>query len=166
MGTKSRQLRAIHSTGHASAVESRQNTVRLALPSMQRFLQRVNRELGLSRGSVFICFVADAEMKRLNLRFRRKAKTTDVLSFPSEIRTCPRSLRARAKQLRGRFLGDIAISPAVARRNAKTFGRTISEELCILMLHGVLHLLGYDHETDRGEMERMEATLRSRLGLN
>jgi probable rRNA maturation factor len=63
-------------------------------------------------------------------------------------------------------LGDIAISPAIARRNAKAFGRTLSEEICILMLHGVLHLLGYDHETDRGEMERVETKLRSRLGLN
>ena len=67
---------------------------------------------------------------------------------------------------RGSFLGDIAISPVVACQNAKRFGRTMTEEICILMLHGVLHLLGYDHETDRGEMERVEARLRRRLGLN
>jgi probable rRNA maturation factor len=66
----------------------------------------------------------------------------------------------------GSFLGDIAISPTVARRNAKTYGRTVSEEILILILHGVLHLLGYDHETDRGEMERVEATLRRRLRLS
>ena len=111
-------------------------------------------------------FVTDAEMKRLNQEFRKKAKTTDVLSFPSETRNTPSTLRRRTMEVRGSFLGDIAISPTVARRNAKAFGRTMSEEICILMLHGVLHLLGYDHETDRGEMERVEATLRRRLGLS
>jgi probable rRNA maturation factor len=65
----------------------------------------------------------------------------------------------------GTSLGDIAIAPAVAKRNAKTYGRTLPEELNILMLHGVLHLLGYDHETDRGEMNRTEKKLRKRLGL-
>jgi probable rRNA maturation factor len=63
------------------------------------------------------------------------------------------------------FLGDIAISPATARRNAKELGRTLASELQILILHGVLHLLGYDHETDRGQMNRVETRLRGRLGL-
>jgi probable rRNA maturation factor len=63
------------------------------------------------------------------------------------------------------FLGDIAISPAAARRNAKKYDRTLSNELRILILHGVLHLLGYDHETDQGQMERLERRLRRRLGL-
>jgi probable rRNA maturation factor len=63
------------------------------------------------------------------------------------------------------FLGDIAISPATARRNAKMLGRTMASELQVLILHGVLHLLGYDHETDRGQMDRVEARLRRRLGL-
>jgi probable rRNA maturation factor len=132
---------------------------------MERFLRKLNRELGLRRGSSYVCFVTDAEMKRLNTRYRKKRKTTDVLSFPSEIRTRPNVLRARVKQVAGEFLGDIAISPTVARGNAKKFNRTLPEEICILMLHGVLHLLGYDHETDRGEMEVVEARLRRRLGL-
>lgn len=63
------------------------------------------------------------------------------------------------------FLGDIAISPATARRNAKKFRRTLPNELQILILHGVLHLLGYDHETDRGQMTRIENQLRRKLGL-
>ena len=63
------------------------------------------------------------------------------------------------------YLGDIAISPVTARRNAAKYGRTLNAELRILMLHGVLHLLGYDHETDRGEMNRIEAKLRRRFGL-
>jgi rRNA maturation RNase YbeY len=64
------------------------------------------------------------------------------------------------------YLGDIAISPATARRNAKQYGRTLQGELRILILHGTLHLLGYDHETDRGEMYRFEQRLRRRLGLS
>lgn len=127
---------------------------------------RTSRELGLQRGAACVCFVTDAEMTRLNRTFRNKAKTTDVLSFPSERRDKPRALRSAARNLRGSFLGDIAISPAVARNNAKQFGRTTTEEICVLMLHGLLHLLGYDHETDRGEMARVEAKLRGRLGLS
>jgi len=69
------------------------------------------------------------------------------------------------KMLAGRYLGDIAISPATARRYAKKNGRSLAAELRILMLHGVLHLLGYDHESDRGEMDRLEAKLRRRFGL-
>jgi rRNA maturation RNase YbeY len=65
----------------------------------------------------------------------------------------------------GHFLGDIAISPATARRNARTFRRTLPDELQILILHGVLHLLGYDHETDNGQMTRVENRLRRKLGL-
>jgi rRNA maturation RNase YbeY len=64
------------------------------------------------------------------------------------------------------FLGDIAISPATARRNAKKYHRTLPSELQILILHGVLHLLGYDHETDRGQMTRIENELRRKLGLS
>ena len=63
------------------------------------------------------------------------------------------------------YLGDIAISPTIARANARRHGRDLDDELRILMLHGVLHLLGYDHETDRGEMDRVEARVRRRLGL-
>jgi len=147
-------------------MQNAQTRAALSLPAMERFLRRVNRELGLRRGATFVRFVTDAEMKRLNGRFREKAKTTDVLSFPAETRSRPSSLRRRTMEVRGEFLGDIAISPTVARRNAKAFGRSLSEEICVLMLHGVLHLLGYDHETDRGEMERVEAKLRSRLGLS
>jgi probable rRNA maturation factor len=65
----------------------------------------------------------------------------------------------------GEYLGDIAISPATARRYARQNGRRLSSELRVLILHGILHLLGYDHETDRGEMDRVERKLRERFGL-
>ena len=139
--------------------------MRLERVSLQRFLVRVNQELGLKNDSCAICFVTDTEMARLNRDYRKQAGTTDVLSFPAEERSRPGGLRRRVKSLRGAYLGDIAISPTVARRNAKRYGRTLSEEICVLMLHGVLHLLGYDHDTDRGEMERVEAVLRRRLRL-
>ena len=146
-------------------VQNHQRKVRLNLSVYDRFHHRILREFRLLPDSAAIHFLTDAEMKRLNQTFRKKPTTTDVLSFPSEERARPARLRARAKALRGTFLGDIAISPAVACRNAKAFGRTLEQEICILMLHGLLHLLGYDHETDRGEMEHLELKLRRRLGL-
>jgi len=152
--------------GHRLTVmENCQKAVRLNLTSLESFLHRANREIGLHGEAAFVRFVSDREMARLNGRFRRKAKTTDVLSFPSEERSRPARLAWRVKSVRGRFLGDIAISPAVARHHATLFGRSLSEEICVLILHGILHLLGYDHEKDRGEMERAEAKLRRRLGL-
>jgi probable rRNA maturation factor len=149
-----------------TAIENRQRTISLNLHLFERFLGRLCRELALRPNTTFIRFVTDAEMKRLNFTYRKKRKTTDVLSFPSDHRSRPKSLRTRANDLRGTFLGDIAISPTVARRNAKSFARTLEQEICILILHGFLHLLGYDHETDRGEMERVELKLRRRLGLH
>lgn len=71
----------------------------------------------------------------------------------------------RAPAHASEYLGDIAIAPGVARRNARRFGRRFGQELRILMLHGALHLLGYDHERDHGEMERLERRVRRRLGL-
>jgi probable rRNA maturation factor len=147
-------------------IENHQKRVQVLLPELRRFFLRMNREMGLDGESAFVRLVSDAEMRRLNTRYRNKPKTTDVLSFPAEQLTRPKALHKRTKQLRGSFLGDIAISPVVARSNAHRFGRSVSGEICVLMLHGVLHLLGYDHETDRGEMERVEAKLRKRLGLS
>ncbi len=77
-----------------------------------------------------------------------------------------RALKRAALAAEANFLGDIAISPATARRNAKKYNRTLPSELQILILHGVLHLLGYDHETDRGQMTRIENRLRRKLGLS
>jgi probable rRNA maturation factor len=146
-------------------VHNHQRKVPLTLPVFARFHKRITRELRLPPDAASICFLTDAEMKRLNSAYRKKPKTTDVLSFPSEQRSRPARLSSRTKSLHGTFLGDIAISPTVARRNAKSFGRTFEQEICVLILHGFLHLLGYDHETDHGEMERVELNLRRKLGL-
>ena len=111
-------------------------------------------------------FVSDAEMKRLNGRFRKKAEDHGraFVSRQKIARGHGVGAMSAMRKVRGAFLGDIAISPTVAGRNAKAFGRSMPEEICVLMLHGVLHLLGYDHETDRGEMERVEAALRASIG--
>jgi probable rRNA maturation factor len=139
--------------------------VRLEVRAFERFLRQLRRAVGFASSAMFVRLVNDREMLRLNRTFRNKPETTDVLSFPSQEHRRPARLPAHAASLQGKFLGDIAISPAVARRNAKSFGRTLEQEICILILHGFLHLLGYDHEADRGEMERVELKLRRRLGL-
>ena len=150
---------------------NRQRAVRVARRPLELFLARVRRELGLGQADVTICFVSDAEIARMNQAFRKKKGPTDVLSFPAVDRRAPVSLPRRGASGKGRrsktaeFLGDIAISPSTARRNAKKLGRTLPSELQILILHGMLHLLGYDHETDHGEMDRVETRLRRRLGL-
>jgi len=102
------------------------------------------------RGEVSIRVTTDAELRDLNRRFRRKDKPTDVLSFPSGISD---------------FAGDIAISGDIAARNAADLGHSRQTELKILILHGLLHLAGYDHETDQGEMEAKELALRQKFKL-
>jgi probable rRNA maturation factor len=159
---------------------NRQREVRVAQRPLQLFLRRLQEHLGLGAAEVAICLVSDAEIARMNEVFRKKKGPTDVLSFPAVARHTPRKPGRSGRMARNgsraggldkhgnsdsEYLGDVAISPATARRNAKEFGRTLPNELRILILHGVLHLLGYDHETDRGQMLRFEQRLRRRLGL-
>jgi len=145
---------------------NQQRAVRLARRPLEHFLRRLQRELGLQESGVTIALVSDAEIARMNETFRKKKGPTDVLSFPAAARRRPGSLpRATSKKKAGEFLGDIAIAPATARRYAQKHGRSLPTELRVLILHGVLHLMGYDHETDRGEMDRVERKLRKRFGL-
>lgn len=164
MTTKQRASRALRARCE-SAIENRQKTVAMDIQALEVFFREICFEIGLKYPPASVCFVTDQEMARLNGRFRKKRETTDVLSFPSEERPRPKGLQGAAAALRGEFLGDIAISPLVARRNGKRFGRSMAEEVRILLLHGILHLMGYDHESDRGKMERVETTLRRRLRL-
>jgi len=106
--------------------------------------------LRVARGNEFHCLIAgDAELRKMNAAYRGKDYATDVLSFPGV----------------GDYLGDIAISLARARAQAKSFGHSVEDELRILMLHGLLHLRGMDHESDSGQMARAEARWRSIFGL-
>jgi probable rRNA maturation factor len=149
-------------------IVNRQRAVRVVRPPLETFLRRVKNELGLGEASLTVCLVSDAEIARMNQTFRKKKGPTDVLSFPAVARGKPRRPASEGgpyKEGAGEYLGDIAIAPSTARRYAKKNGRKIADEIRVLMLHGVLHLMGYDHETDRGEMERVERKLRKRLGL-
>ena len=147
---------------------NQQHEVRVARRPLELFLRRVKRELGLNQSEVTVCLVSDKAMAQLNQSFRKKKGPTDVLSFPAVVRKRPLRVRRKssaANSATREWLGDVAISPATARRYAKNYGRDLPSELRALILHGVLHLLGYDHETDRGEMDAMERKLRKRFGL-
>ena len=147
---------------------NQQREVRVARRPLESFLRRVKRELGLNQSEVTVCLISDKAMARLNQNFRKKKGPTDVLSFPAVVRKRPARLRLKSiatNSAKGEYLGDIAISPATARRYAKNNRRHLAGELRVLILHGVLHLLGYDHEADRGEMDAIELKLRKRFGL-
>jgi probable rRNA maturation factor len=149
-----------------SVIENHQRSVRVGIRPLEEFLKKAREEIGLGPDCVAVRLIGDGEMARLNEMHRKKKGPTDVLSFPAaEASGKPGSLRQQVRKARGEYLGDIAISPKVARRNAKMLGRELAEELKVLILHGALHLLGYDHETDRGEMERIEMRLRRKLGI-
>ncbi len=105
------------------------------------------------RGQVTVLLTTDAAIRKLNRRFRRKNKPTDVLSFPTD------------GPVAAEIAGDLAISIPTARRQADERGHSLATEIKVLMLHGLLHLAGFDHESDAGEMARRERLLRGRLRL-
>ncbi|HXX43289.1 MAG TPA: rRNA maturation RNase YbeY [Candidatus Acidoferrales bacterium] len=151
-------------------ISNRQRRIRLPLKKLERFLARARREVRLPADSLAICFVSNAEIERWNRSYRHKQGPTDVLSFPADdtrptTKRTPTARRSRSSARSATFIGDIAIAPEVARRNARRFGRTLEDEMRILILHGILHLMGYDHETDTGQMDRRERRLRRTLGL-
>jgi probable rRNA maturation factor len=113
---------------------------------MQRFVRRAQK-LARVTGEIDILVSGNQRVQELNRRFRRKNKPTDVLSFPRSTG------------------GDIAISADIARQNAALYGHSFAEELKILVLHGLLHIAGHDHESDSGEMARLELRLRAELKL-
>jgi probable rRNA maturation factor len=133
------------------------NTASLAIPTtrtLTRFLLQAQAEVRLRR-EVSVLLTTDKEIQRLNRQYRGKNKTTDVLSFPA----------GPIAKKRENVAGDIAISVQTARRQSTACGHSLGTELKVLMLHGLLHLAGYDHETDAGRMERCESQLRAKLGL-
>jgi probable rRNA maturation factor len=148
-------------------IVNRQRKVRVTRRPLEEFLRRIQKELKLANAEITIALVSDAEIARLNEAFRGKKGPTDVLSFPAG-RTKKRD-KLGAPGATGNHkeesLGDIAIAPDTARQYAQESKRTLQNELRVLMLHGVLHLLGYDHESDQGQMNRIERRLRRRLGL-
>ena len=127
-----------------------------------------------ARGDLAVALVSDARMRILNRSYRRKDVATDVLSFAPEhgLRPSPSAPRpapsaSRIPDPASRVLGDIVIARGVAARQARNAGHSLQTELRVLALHGLLHLLGYDHEdrADNGRMARAEARLRKKGGL-
>jgi probable rRNA maturation factor len=138
----------MESEPHPISIENR-SSARLPRGPLTIFANKVRSAVRLN-GEVAILITSNTELQRLNCEFRGKNKPTDVLSFPSDIRG---------------YAGDIAISADIARNNARERGLTLTEEAKVLILHGMLHLAGYDHETDNGRMARKEQLLRRRFGL-
>lgn len=124
----------------------------LSRDGLSRFLGEAQRAVGLA-GAVDVLLADDRTLRRLNREFRGKDKATDVLSFPA------------VEELAGEFAGDVAISLETAARQAQEHGHSLRDEVRVLLLHGLLHLSGMDHERDRGEMAGREAELRERLRL-
>jgi probable rRNA maturation factor len=141
-----------------------QHRVAVRLAPLREFARRLRRTLRLGRRYFTVCLVDDAAMKQMNRRFRGKARPTDVLAFPWDDAERRSSPKGGSDEMR-RFLGDIAISVETARRNARRAGHSLRNEIRWLILHGVLHLLGYNHETDGGAMTAREWALREKLGL-
>ncbi len=122
------------------------------------FLSKARQAVGL-RGDVDVVVTTNRRMQQLNRQFRRKDKPTDVLSFPAEFPTLP------SGRVGHPFAGAIAICGDIAKENGCALGHGTLVELKILLLHGVLHLAGHDHESDDGQMARREQKLRRELGL-
>jgi len=124
-------------------------TLGLSRAVLARFLNRARAAVGIE-GEVHVLLAGDATLRRLNRQFRGKNVATDVLSFP-------------AVESGAGVAGDLAISLETAARQAKQFGHSLRDEVRVLLLHGVLHLAGFDHERDAGEMAAREAELRREL---
>ena len=125
--------------------------------SLERFVLRARKAAGL-RGPVNVLVTSSAAVRSLNRQFRDLNKATDVLSFPF-------AASALQGPRRAELAGEIAISADIARQNAGRLRHPVAQEIKILALHGILHLAGFDHERDNGEMARKEATLRRVLKL-
>lgn len=131
---------------------SRQRKLKIDTKAWETFAARAVEVIGKGTSSATIAFVSDKTIRQLNRQFRGVDKPTDVLSFPAD-------------DADEGNLGDIAISVDTAAAQAKENGLTFDEEVAQLILHGLLHLSGYDHETDNGEMNRLELKIRRRLGI-
>lgn len=138
------------SNGEPPWYGNRQRSVKIDDSGVRSFLSRVGRDV--AQGREFAVVVSsDAAVRRANSRYRGVPKATDVLSF---------------RDGENGRLGDILISAQRAQRQAQEHGHSVDEEINILILHGLLHLLGYDHESDHGEMKRVETRWRRKLGLD
>src|SRR5579864_8488308 len=136
---------------------------RLSAPGLTRWLARLAPLRAC--GVISVALVSDARVRALNRQYRGRDHATDVLSFPSAGRTGVNAKGRRRTPASEPFLGDIVVARGVARRQAHAAGHSELTELRVLVLHGLLHLLGYDHDRDHGAMSRVERALRLKGGL-
>jgi len=143
------------------AVQNRQRRFAVAPPALAAFLERIAADVapGDRRGAT-LRIVSDRNIRELNRRYRDKDCATDVLAFPAD--PVPAGLLSEDEAA---YLGDLVVSAETAARQARAAGIELGDEIRVLAVHGYLHLLGYDHEQDRGEMVRLERVLRLRHGL-
>ena len=136
-------------------VLNRQRKVPLKAADFEKFAETALEAVEeISEGDVAVVFVSDARIRRLNRDFRDRDSATDVLSFPLE------------EGAKSGYLGDIVVSAETAQRQAAENGLPFETEIRQLVLHGLLHLAGYDHETDDGDMDRLELKLRRKLKID
>jgi probable rRNA maturation factor len=138
-------------------VVNRQRRARVDCERWRAFVERALKVAPAGGAGATVAFVSDRRMRELNRRWRGKRGTTDVLSFPSG--------QEEFEKGEGATLGDVVVSVEQAARQAAEHGLDFEGEVAQLILHGLLHLCGYDHETDSGEMNALELTLRRRLGI-
>lgn len=138
-------------------VVNRQRKVPVDSERWRTFTEKALGVVPAGGAGVTVAFVSDRAMRELNRMWRHKEGTTDVLSFPAA--------QDEFEKAEGVHLGDVVISVEQAARQAVERGLEFDEEVSQLILHGLLHLCGYDHETDNGEMNRLELRLRRRLGI-
>ncbi|HEX8723606.1 MAG TPA: rRNA maturation RNase YbeY [Pyrinomonadaceae bacterium] len=138
-------------------VVNRQRKVPVDCERWRAFAERALRVLPSNGAGATVAFVSDRAMRQLNRRWRGKVGTTDVLSFPAG--------QEEFETGEGLSLGDVVVSAEQAARQAAAHGLDFEGEVAQLILHGLLHLCGYDHETDGGEMNALELRLRRRLGI-
>jgi probable rRNA maturation factor len=141
----------------AIEIVNRQRRRKVNAKQWREFAEQASSAIGVSERDLTIVFVSDAAMRKLNLQFRGRDYATDVLSFPAQ----PESFERENTQ----DLGEVVISLERAARQANEHGLTVGREIRQLILHGLLHLCGYDHETDCGEMDRFELELRRKLKI-
>lgn len=138
-------------------VVSRQRRRKMDSESWERFGEQALKTIGKVGHHATIAFVSDRQIRVLNQRFRGLDKPTDVLSFPADDEEFTETSEPN--------LGDIAISVERAESQAAENGLTFEKEIAQLILHGLLHLCGHDHETDEGQMNRLELRLRREMGI-
>lgn len=138
-------------------VVNRQRKIPIDCERWQAFVEKAWRFIPTDAAGVTVAFVSDRAMTELNRLWRHLRGTTDVLSFPA--------VQDEFEKIEGSSLGDVVISVEQAARQAKENGLSFNQEIAQLILHGLIHLCDYDHETDSGEMNRLELRLRRQLGI-